>query len=102
MTYCGDLTCNQDRERKMVTVKTDAAGVPTVWCDPCIAPIVAALNDAGIKTVWSCCGHGRRPGVIGLIDGRELLIAENFAMGREMDAGFPDVNGEPAQERKDG
>lgn len=31
-----------------------------VEVDSCIAPIVAALNDGGIPTVGSCCGHGLR------------------------------------------
>ena len=31
--------------------------------DKCIAPIVQALNSAGIQTLGSCCGHG----VIGYI-----------------------------------
>ena len=26
--------------------------------DRCIAPLVAALNKSGIKTLSSCCGHG--------------------------------------------
>lgn len=30
--------------------------------DSCIAPIVAALNAAGIRTDASCCGHGTGPG----------------------------------------
>lgn len=47
------------------------------YIDPCIAPIVAALNAANIETVASCCGHGRNPGSIILLDGRELVIAES-------------------------
>ena len=59
---------------------------PGVWCDPCIGPLVKALNESdlpavpsrlnpdGIRTVASCCGHGQRPGRISLADGRELLI----------------------------
>ena len=59
---------------------------PGVWCDPCIAPLVKALNESdlpvvpsrlnpdGIRTLASCCGHGVRPGRISLADGRELLI----------------------------
>jgi len=27
--------------------------------DSCIAPLVQMLNDYGIKTVSSCCGHGK-------------------------------------------
>lgn len=42
--------------------------------DRCIAPIVQALNDVGILTASSCCGHGESEGVIILQDGRELVI----------------------------
>lgn len=42
--------------------------------DACIAPIIAALNAAGITTTQSCCGHGRDVGSIHLLDGRILLI----------------------------
>jgi len=42
--------------------------------DKCIAPIVRALNEAGIYTVTSCCGHGKGDGNIHLYDGRELII----------------------------
>lgn len=58
----------------MVIVVTDADLFPTVWCDPCIAPLVRALNEGGIGTVASCCGHGEQDGSIVLRDGRELLI----------------------------
>lgn len=42
--------------------------------DACIAPIVKALNEGGVKTVSCCCGHGEGPGSIVLADGRELAI----------------------------
>lgn len=45
--------------------------------DSCIAPIVRALNDAGIYTANSCCGHGDGPGSIILHDGRELIIVHS-------------------------
>lgn len=80
--------CGEDRESKMVSVSEGA------FCDPCIAPLVAALNTAGIETVASCCGHGHRPGVIALRDGRELFIAKDFDEARKIDAIFPiDING---------
>ena len=44
--------------------------------DACIAPIVQALNDAGIYTANSCCGHGKSDGSIVLHDGRELIIRD--------------------------
>lgn len=42
--------------------------------DLCIAPIVKALNDAGIYTSGCCCGHGKIDGSISLQDGRVLWI----------------------------
>lgn len=48
-----------------------------VKIDACIAPIVKALNDAGIKTRQSCCGHGKGPGSIELADGRQLVVRES-------------------------
>ena len=42
--------------------------------DACIAPLVAALQAAGINMRGSCCGHGKGPGHIDLQDGRGLLI----------------------------
>lgn len=42
--------------------------------DRCIAPIVSALERAGIHMFGSCCGHGTSDGEIRLIDGRRLII----------------------------
>ena len=42
--------------------------------DRCLAPLVQALNAAGLTTTNSCCGHGRGPGTILLADGRRLTI----------------------------
>ena len=43
--------------------------------DSCLAPIVKALNDAGIYTSQSCCGHGKENGTIFLHDGRVITIS---------------------------
>jgi hypothetical protein len=47
-----------------------------VMLDICIADIVLALNQAGIKTTASCCGHAnkRTPGFIDLEDGRSFYV----------------------------
>lgn len=45
--------------------------------DACIAPIVEALNNAGIYTANCCCGHGEYVGSILLHDGRELVVIRN-------------------------
>lgn len=54
---------------------TGQAYVRPFGVDSCIAPIVKALNDAGIATTQSCCGHGKSDGEIALADGRKLRIA---------------------------
>ena len=46
--------------------------------DECIAPIVNALNMAGIYTSSSCCGHGKQCGIISLHDGRLIEIHRTF------------------------
>lgn len=73
-TECPCFTA-PNREAAMIVV---ADGV---WCDPCIAPLVKALNDGGVPTVASCCGHKRTThsfGNICLTDGRVLTIHPNL------------------------
>lgn len=53
---------------------TGEARWDTKGVDRCIAPIVQALNDAGVLTASSCCGHGETDGQIILQDGRILII----------------------------
>jgi hypothetical protein len=66
--------------------------------DRCIEPLIAALNAAGIATVASCCGHGHRPGVISLADGRELIVAQDYNTARQVEASFPlDIHGQPSK-----
>ena len=40
--------------------------------DACIAPLVNMLNQYGLFTRASCCGHGKKPLIICLQDGTEL------------------------------
>lgn len=81
-------------ERNDFAVVSTASG-KRVSADRCIAPVVEALNAAGLETVASCCGHGHRPGSIALRDGREIIIARNFEEARRIDRLFPlDINGE--------
>lgn len=42
--------------------------------DYCIADVVAALNACNIRTVASCCGHGKLTAFVRLEDGREIKI----------------------------
>jgi len=49
------LTREQHKERtKILGLKEDEELI-----DSCIAPLVQVLNDYGIETVASCCGHGK-------------------------------------------
>lgn len=63
--------------------------------DASIAPLVAALNEAGFETMASCSGHGHRPGNIALADGRELFILANYKEARAADCFWPkNINGD--------
>lgn len=64
-----------------VTVKIPAdlshTGTPQMKLTPidrCIAPIVKALQAAGIDMRGSCCGHGNGSGIIELQDGRIIVV----------------------------
>ena len=46
------------------------------YVDKCIADIVQALNDGGLETVASCCGHNKIDGNIMLRDSRILTITK--------------------------
>jgi hypothetical protein len=59
--------------------------------DSCLVPLVKALNELGIKTIASCCGHGKQPSNIALKDGRELIIAPDYETGRKIDKCFPPI-----------
>lgn len=75
-------------------VVLDFGGGP-IDVDASIAPIVKALNRAGFPTVASCSGHTHRPANIALQDGRELIIARDFAEARMIERLFPvGANGE--------
>ena len=60
--------------------------------DGCMQPIVEALNKAGLETIASCCGHGKRPGNIALRDGREIMILPDYETGREIGKFFPPIS----------
>lgn len=62
--------------------------------DKCIAPIVKALQEAGIDMRGSCCGHGNRPGIISLADGRELFVLPDYDAARKLDSKYPNIWGE--------
>ena len=65
-----------NREDAMTVIERRADGKPSVWCDPCIAPLVRALNTNGLRTAASCCGHGKQPPTVILDDGRWVVLIE--------------------------
>lgn len=87
-----------DRESKMITLRTDESGKPTVWCDPEIADLVDALNTDKLSTVASCSGHGHRPGRISLKDGRELLVMDSEQVAVVERLFGTDINGQSADD----
>jgi hypothetical protein len=54
--------------------KKEYSGKRYIMVDECIADIIQALNNYGIETVCSCCGHFKGDGRIDLVDGRILII----------------------------
>ena len=88
-----------NREAAMVVLRRDETGRATVWCDPCIANVVDALNLAGLTTMASCCGHGRRPASIALTDGRWVLLMGGDDFDRVAPL-WPDINA-PLTPRED-
>lgn len=80
--------CSQGQTAHVVVNVNEVVDV-----DECIAPLVRALNDAGIGTVASCCGHGHRHGNIALADGRELVLVRSYEEGRRIDSLLPDIHG---------
>ncbi len=45
--------------------------------DRCLAPIIKALLDGGLRTTGCCCGHGKQMGFIGLDNGMYLGVFPN-------------------------
>ncbi len=91
------------REAGMVTLRTDGDGRPKVWCDPEIADLVDALNTKALSTVASCSGHGHRPGIIMLTDGRCLMVFRDREYAKAAEAAYPlDINGIASAPAEDG
>ena len=53
---------------------TPVQGRTTIKVDSCIAPLVQMLNDYGIKTIASCCGHGKVEHSRIILDARSVQI----------------------------
>lgn len=59
---------------KWGTDKTVTINGSDIAIDSCIAEIVDALNRGGVRTIGSCCGHGKGDGDVLLADGRRLVV----------------------------
>lgn len=63
-------------------------GSKSVGVDGCIAPLVKALNDAGYRTLASCCGHHKQAATVPLIDldgvERWLILTRDRDEGERM------------------
>ena len=94
--------CGRDETVRMtITIpasisRTGKTRQKLVDIDSCIAPIVKALNDGGVVTVASCCGHGHRRGNIVLADGRWIDIYPDWQTWGKANVLLdePDIHGE--------
>jgi len=83
MKHCGNMDDHTDSVRMLIDGRVRSI-------DPCIAPIVAALNadgaDPTIATTASCCGHDdtKLYGSIRLKDGRWLIVVPDHATSQRL------------------
>lgn len=71
------VTLCKPRENDMITAKVDS----------CIAPLVQVLNDYGIQTVSSCCGHGKTSHSYIRIHPKNIMIQkfnDEFSVGLQL------------------
>lgn len=66
-----------------------------VGVDRCIASLVRVLNDGGVETISSCCGHGKMHGSIILADGRWLVVMSDKDAMVHFDKFPVTIHGEP-------
>lgn len=89
--------CNHENREAAMTViakgTSERLGRDGIWCDPCLESLVRALNDGGMRTVASCCGHGEHPGSVVLQDERVLMILPNVDSLMPLGAGVPELKG---------
>lgn len=73
---------------------TGEARQKVVGVDSCIAPVVRALNAAGVVTISSCCGHGHLPATIA-VEGDLWWVRVTREQREAFEAAFPtDIHGE--------
>lgn len=69
--------------------------------DECIYDLVKVLNETGMETVACCCGHGKQPVRIsilngkdenGLIKSKELFIFKDYETGQKISGLFPPIS----------
>ncbi len=65
--------CEKGQTVKMKLIGRMGEDAREVDIDKCIASIIKALNEGGVLTKSSCCGHGG-DGYILLHDGRGFLL----------------------------
>ena len=63
-----------DSVRNLAPIRLTDGGAAS--CDPCpwFVRFVQALNDGGMRTAASCCGHGKCPPHVMLADGRWVVV----------------------------
>lgn len=77
----------------LVPVRADDSHIGVAYwkwagVDACLAPMVNALNKAGILTRTCCCGHGKRPGEIRLWNGMVVGVPTD-GLATKMHKGVP-------------
>lgn len=79
--------CEYGTDKEVILCKPRENGMKTVKVDSCIAPLIQILNDYGIETVSSCCGHGKTDHSYIRIHPKNIMIQkfnEEFSVGLQL------------------
>ncbi len=70
--------CKKRRAQVKLCKRRPYSGRGMVAVDNCISGLVQLLNNHGVHTLNSCCGHGTQPGEIWIEqDGKEIILKLN-------------------------
>lgn len=79
--------CKRGTDIEVTLCKPREDGMITAKIDSCIAPLIQMLNDCGIQTVSSCCGHGKTSHSYIRIHPKYIMIQkfnEEFSVGLQL------------------
>lgn len=75
--------CKWGTDKEINLCEPRENGMKTAKVDACTAPLVQMLNDYKIKTLGSCCGHGKIKNAGIMIDEKHISIENIEGFGKK-------------------